>query len=107
MTIQVESIAKKTNEKQTYFTFTLTLVFEDFGTVQTHGWRYFPSTGSIAAPARKTGARYTPTVWLGGFLYEQVEEDVQKYFVRLGLCEEPFESPEQRKETIEGLKRKK
>lgn len=97
MKVQIDEIAKKTNgQGGEYFTFSLTLVFEDYGTVKTRGWRYFSSTGTVAAPARKAGERYTPTVWLQGFLYDDVKEEVPRYFISLGLCEEPWEEPTKR-----------
>jgi hypothetical protein len=103
MTIQVENIGKQENEGQTYFTFSLTLVFPDLGYVKNNGWRYFPSTGTVAAPQRNKGKGiWVPVQWLGGHLYDQVTEDVQKHFVSLGLCEEPWESPDVRKAVFEG-----
>jgi hypothetical protein len=105
MTTQIENIGKQENGGQTYYTFSLTLVFPNLGYVKTSGWRYFSSTGTLGAPGRNKGnGRWIPIQWLGGHLYDQAVEDVQKHFVSLGLCEEPYETAEQRKAVIEGAK---
>lgn len=98
MLTQIENEAKQTKEDICYWTFTLKLVFENFGSVRETGWRYFPSTGTIAAPKRNVGnKRYVPTSWLSGFLYDQVAEDVPRFFISQGLCEEPWELSEKKK----------
>ena len=93
-------------EGQSYFTFSLTLGFPDLGYVKAKGWRYFPSTGTLKVPAKNVGTkakpRWMPTQWLEGKLYDVVFEYVQNYFISLGLCEEPWESPEVRKAVFEG-----
>ena len=106
MTIQLENIGKQMNEGQTYFTFSLTLAFPELGYVKAKGWRYFPSTGTIGAPAKNVGTkgkpRYVPTQWLEGKVYGVVLEYVQGYFISMGLCGEPWESSEGRKAVFEG-----
>ena len=108
MTIQIENISKQMHEGQTYFAFSLTLAFAELGFVKAKGWRYYPSTGTVGAPAKNVGTkarpRWVPIQWLEGKLYDLVTEYVQGYFISIGLCEEPWESPETRKAIIEGRK---
>lgn len=99
MNIHIENISKKTKGEGTYFTFALTYE-EDAFHIRTSGWRYFPSTGTISAPAREAAkGRYVPVVWLGGFTYDQTKEHVQDYFVNHGFCEVPWELPTEKVES--------
>jgi hypothetical protein len=93
MSIHIEHPSRQISKKdgRPYWTFVLTIVVPGEGSVTGRGWRYYPSTGQLGAPKVKNSV--INQQWLNGALYERVRQTAQDYFVSMGVCPVPWETP--------------